>query len=442
MLRHRLGILVAGALLLALLASALLTVALFERYQLSEMSALLDRELGRVQTLMSSPEIGANLLDAGFEFLTLQLVAADETVMAPSGDPEPLPLTAAKSWVEWDGRPHLVASQRWVLGSGVVLGTVRLGYDATSAVAVRRDLQRSLLLAAGLIALVCGVTALFVLRRQLRPLTLLAEEAAALEPGDPQLNLPPLRSDEVGRVGNALAGAVDAIRQRHQAERNALAGVAHELAAPLSVVAGQLESLAVTNPSPQLHAARDAARELLHTSQDLLTLARGELRTPLELSVVALAGIAQRVCAEYPGVTFTAQGEGLLLGSPERLAQVVRNLVRNAAQAGSGPGGVTVVVADDGNAVTLTVSDDGPGVSAEARERLFDRHFTQRRAEGGSGLGLSVVRELVEAHGGRVEVLDSKPADQPEGPHGAGAVGATFRVTLAPLEAVLSEGDA
>lgn len=431
MLRHRLGILVAVALLVALLASALLTVALFERHQLSEMSALLDRELDRVQTLMSSPQIGATLLDAGFQFLTLQLVGADDTVMAPSGDPQPLPLTADMSWVEWDGRPHLVASEPWMLASGVVIGTVRLGYDATNAVSVRRNLQISLLWAAGLIALLCGVVALFVLNRQLRPLTRLAEEAAALDPGDPRLNLPPLRNDEVGRVGNVLAGAVGAIRERQQAERDALAGVAHELAAPLSVVAGQLESLAAADDSPQLHAARDAARELLHTSQDLLTLARGELHMPLELSVVSLAQVAQRVCSEYPGVTLEAHGEGLVLGSPERLAQVVRNLVRNAAQAGSGPAGVNVVMVDEGSAVTLTVSDDGPGISPEARERLFDRHFTQRRAKGGSGLGLSVVRELVEAHGGTVEVLDLEP------PSSAGAGGATFRVTLASLEAEL-----
>src|SRR5690606_29120160 len=121
-------------------------------------------------------------------------------------------------------------------------------------------------------------------------------------------------------------------------------------------------------------------RELLHTSQDLLTLARGELKMPLELSVVSLAQVAERVCAEYPGVGCAAEGAGLVLGSPERLAQIVRNLVRNAVQAASGPARVNVVVGEDRAQVTLEVSDDGPGVDAETREHLFDRHFTKRDA--------------------------------------------------------------
>ena len=429
MLRARLGILVMVALLVALLASALLTVTLFERHQLSEMSALLERELDRVRALMSNPEIGATLLDDNVQFLTLQLVGSDGEVVVPEGQPEPLPVMEQPSWVTWNGSPYLVASDPWIVGSGFQIGTVRLGYEATNALAVRGNLRNSLLWAAGVIAVVTGALALLVLSRQLRPLTRLAEEAAILEPADPVLQLPPMRDDEVGRVGAALEGAVAAIRERRQAERDALAGIAHELAAPLTVVAGQLEALAVTDESPQLHAARDAARELLHTSQDLLTLARGELKMPLELSVVSVAQVAERVCAEYPGIRYAAEGAGLVLGSPERLAQIVRNLVRNAVQAASGPGGVSVVVGEDQAEVTLDVSDDGPGVDAETMTHLFDRHFTRRDAHGGSGLGLSVVHDLVEAHGGRIDVL--------AGPVG----GALFRVTLASLEADLGSDD-
>lgn len=429
MLRVRLGILVMAALLVALVSSALLTVTLFERHQLSELSALLARELDRIQALMSSPEIGASLLDDGVQFLTLQLVGRDDEVMVPEGETEPLPVTETPSWVVWDGRPHLVASEPWMVGSGIVIGTVRLGYDASNALAVRSTLRTSLLWAAGVIAVVAGAVALGVLSRQLRPLTRLAEEAASLSPADPVLTLPPMRDDEVGRVGHALANAVEAIRQRRLAERDALAGIAHELAAPLTVVAGQLEALAASDDSPQLHAARDAARELLHTSQDLLTLARGELRMPLELNVVALAQVAERVSAEYPGVRFAAEGAGLVLGSPERLAQIVRNLVRNAVQAATGTEGVSVAVVEGAERVTLEVTDDGPGVDDETKARLFDKHFTRRDSQGGSGLGLSVVSELVEAHGGQVEVVSAVGG------------GATFRVTLASLEADLGGGD-
>lgn len=429
MLRVRLGILIATGLLLSLLASAILSVALFERHQLAEMTALLERELDRVLTLMASPEVGQSLLDAGTQHLTLQLVGADGTVVVPAGEPEPLPISEEARWVEWDGRQHVVASAPWTIGTSVRIGSVRLGYDASEALAVRGALRTSLLWAAAIIAVVGGLVALFVLGRQLRPLTRLADEAAALEPSDPQLNLPSMRDDEVGRVGRALEDAVDAIRERHRAERDALAGIAHELAAPLTVVAGQLEALAADDPSPQLHAARDAARELLHTSQDLLTLARGELKMPLELSVVSLAQVAARVSAEYEGVRFEASDDALVLASPERLAQIVRNLVRNAVQVATAPAGVQVRVASDAQRATLEVHDDGPGIDAETQAHLFERHYTRRDAQGGSGIGLSVVRDLVEAHGGTVTAASE-----------AGA-GATFRVELPSLEAQLGPGD-
>lgn len=427
MLGTRLSVLLGASLLVALAATVVLSVVLFERHQYRELTALLGRELQRVTTLLADPAVGESLLAGGFEHLSLQLVDPAGGVLVPAGDPEAIPL--GDGWAEWRGERVLVAAAPWSLAGGVRLGTVRLSHDAAEALAARRTLRNSLVVAAAVIALLGTVAGLLLLRRQLRPLRLLASEAAALEPADPRLSLPPMRRDEVGEVARALEGAVAAIRQRQQAERDALAGVAHELAAPLSVVAGQLEGLAAANPAPQVLAARDAARELLHTSQDLLTLARGELQVPLELSVVAVAEVAERVCGEYPGVRFEARSEGLVLGNPLRLAQVVRNLVRNAVQAGGAPG-VTVLVTEADGAVTLTVSDDGVGLTDDALARLFERHFTSRAAQGGSGIGLAVVKGLVEAHGGAVtaERLPER--------------GTRFVVVLPSLEAGLEEGGA
>src|SRR5690606_23805094 len=109
--------------------------------------------------------------------------------------------------------------------------------------------------------------------------------------------------------------------------------------------------------------------------------------------------------------------------------QIVRNLVRNAVQTATSPAGVLVTVAGDAQRATLEVSDDGPGIDDAARAHLFERHYTRRAAQGGSGIGLSVVRELVEAHGGAVEA-----ESMPQG-------GAQFRVTLPSLEAQLGPGD-
>lgn len=400
MLRLRLGLLLALALLIALGASVFLSVALFERHQSRELSALLKRELQRVTALMADPTVGARLANTSYRHLNLQLVGTDGQVIVPTGEPDPIPL--GDGWAQWKGQRLLVSNAPWTLG-GVVLGTVRLGYGATEALATRDALLTSLLLASGIIALLAGAISLALLGRQLQPLRQLAERAAALQPADPQLALPPMRDDEVGRVAAALRRAVEAIRQRQQDERHALAGVAHELAAPLTVVAGQLEALAAADPTPQVRAARNAARELLHTSQDLLTLARGELQLPLELSVVDLAEVAERVTDEYPGVVFQHEGDALLVGNPDRLAQVVRNLVRNAVQATDDPSGVRVCVKGYGVSVTLEVVDNGGGLDDEALTHMFERHFTRKGSSGGAGLGLSVVKALVEAHGGTVE---------------------------------------
>jgi signal transduction histidine kinase len=293
--------------------------------------------------------------------------------------------------------------------------------------AARRTLRVSLMTSGALIAVAAMLAGLLILGRTLRPLRQLAVQADGLDPRDPHLTAVTDRDDEVGRVYDALKRALEAIRERQQAERDALAEVAHELAAPLSVVAGQLDALSEESPDPHVLAARDAARELLYTSQDLLSLARGELERPAELEAVELGALARRVAHEYPGIAVAAEGDTRVLVSPQRLAQVVRNLVRNALQAASGPAGVSVRVTGDGGRVRLAVQDDGPGLDEESQRRVFDRYYTRRRAAGGSGIGLTVVRTIVEGHGGSVSVR-SAPRQ-----------GSTFTVVLPSLAAEIVE---
>ena len=428
MLRLRLSLLLAAALLLALLAFAGLAGAVFAQIQDRELGQLLQRELARVQTLLAQQAVGEQFLDTPGEVMTLQFVTRSGRVAVPSGDPQPLPIERQPTVVDVGGRPMMVASTPWLANSGATLGTVRLGMDVSDALAARGTLRRSLVRSGVLIALAAMLAGLLILGRTLRPLGRLAEQADRLDPGDPALTPVTTRRDEVGRVQEALQRALAAIRERQQAERDALAEVAHELAAPLSVVAGRLDALAEREGGAELEAARDAARELLYTSQDLLTLARGELERPLAMEATDLAEVARRVAGEYPGVSVTSAGETRVLGSPLRLAQVARNLVRNAVQAATGAAAVTVRVEGDGRAVRLSVRDDGPGLDEEARERVFDRYYTRRSAAGGSGIGLSVVRAIVEAHGGGVAVQS------------ASGIGSVFTVTVPGLSSQIEDG--
>lgn len=427
MLRFRLSLLLASALLLALLAFAGLAGAVFAQIQDRELGQLLQRELSRVQMLLDRAAVGEQFLDTPGQAMTLQFVTRSGQVAIPRGRPQPLPLASTPTIVQVGGRTMLVASAPWKLAGGANLGTVRLGMDITDALAARRTLRVSLMTSGALIAVAAMLAGLLILGRTLRPLRQLAVQADGLDPRDPHLTAVTDRDDEVGRVYDALKRALEAIRERQQAERDALAEVAHELAAPLSVVAGRLDALSEEISDPHVLAARDAARELLYTSQDLLSLARGELERPAELEGVELGDLARRVAHEYAGVAVATEGDTRVLVSPQRLAQVVRNLVRNALQAASGPAGVTVRVTGDGARVRLAVEDDGPGLDEEARRRVFDRYYTRRRATGGSGIGLTVVRTIVEGHGGTVAVRSAPRR------------GSTFTVELPSLAAEIVE---
>ncbi len=406
-MRVRLGVIVAASLVVALAAATVLADVLFERQQLIDLETLLERELTRVQGLLAVGGIGEELLGSGSGDVTLQLVTVAGVVVVPGPTEPAIPLAVEPRVGSHGGVESLLASTPWLLGSDTVLGTVRLAYDLSGAAHARANLRSALLIAGLLIAALAVTVTLSLVGRELRPLTSLARRADALDPVDPHLERETTREDEVGRVEAALHGAVAAIRQRKAEEREALAAVAHELAAPLTVVAGRLEALAHADDDPRLHAAHDAAKELLHTSRDLLALARGELGLTLDMEVVDLAAVAARVVGEYPGVTVGAQGVAEVLGSEIRLAQAVRNLIRNAVQASGGNDGVEVSVVGREDVVTLTVTDDGPGLDPEAARRAFEANYTTRPDGRGHGLGLVVVRTIVEAHGATVELASA-----------------------------------
>jgi len=400
-LRTRLGLLVVGVVVAALAGSAWWADQSFGRSQRAQLEDLLERDLRRVQSLLRSGTLGEDFVDQGSAGVRLQFVAAGGQVILPADGQVPIPLATAPLRRERDGGAELVGSARWLLPSGLEIGTIRMALDVTEAEAARRSLRNGLWASGAVVALLAGATAWALLGGALRPLAELAAQAVAVDPGDPRLARYRGPDDEVAEVARALNAALDAIRVRQQAERDALAEVAHELAAPLTVVAGELRQLAEARPDdPRVRAARVAADELLHTSQDLLTLARGELEGVPELSVVDAAEVARGVVDAYPGVAFRQDGaDARVFAHPDRLRQVVRNLVRNAVQA-AGAAGVRVDVVGGADEVRVRVEDDGPGMAPEVLARVFDRYVSGRA--GGVGVGLTVAQRIAEAFDGRI----------------------------------------
>ena len=395
-LRAVVGLGVALLALLVVASSNGLAYGWFVREQSAELRRLLLEDVARVAALLDAPVLGAAFVDPATPGFAVQIVGADGRVALAWGRDEPLPLAPEPVLVHLDGRRHLVASAPWRDAGG----TIRVAHDIEAAMRTRADLARSLGWGGALAFLSSTLIALVVARWSLRPLELVAERARAVDPEAPETIPYAGRSHEVRALTDALNTTLTAIRERSRRERAFLLEIAHEIAAPLTLVHYHLAALRRERPADvELVSAADAAQELLHTSQDLLVLARGELERPLELALVDLRELLERVAGEYPGVRCIPGEPAQVIGDADRLMQVVRNLVRNGVQAAGRPQGVRVTLEAGSDEHRLRVEDDGPGLDAEALVRVFERGF--RRGQG-SGVGLTISKDLVEQHGGRI----------------------------------------
>ncbi len=416
-LRARLGFIVVGTVVLALAVTGISVDQVFARLQRAALTDLLERDLERVRAVVRGGTLGQDFIADGSGGVRLQFVSNGGSVLLPDPEAEAIALVDAPTVLPGPLGRELVTAGAWVLPSGLEAGTVRVALDLRDVDAAQRELRFALAATGAAVALLAGVGALWLLARALRPLAGLAREAAAIDAAAPRLAEYRGPEDEVAEVARALNAALGAIRERQQAERDALAEVAHELAAPLTVVAGELRQVAAARPDdPRVRAASVAADELLHTSQDLLTLARGELERAPEIELVDAGEVAASVAASYPGVGFVADGaDARVFAHPDRLRQVVRNLVRNAVQA-AGAERVRVTVAGGVDAVRVAVADDGPGMAPEVLARVFERYVSGR--PGGVGVGLAVAQRIVASFDGRIEARSTP------------GVGSVFEVVL------------
>jgi signal transduction histidine kinase len=187
------------------------------------------------------------------------------------------------------------------------------------------------------------------------------------------------------------------------------AGVAHEINNPLAVILGYVRVLRRRSEgqlAADLGVVEDEAVRAQEIVEGLLDLSRplSAAREPVELEPLCREVVARlEESGRLSGATVEVGGAARVEGHPQKLRQVVLNLVKNAAEA-AGPGGrvvVRITAGPDGGAL-LAVSDSGPGLSPAARERLFEPFFTTKPS--GTGLGLAVSLGIVQAHGGTLDV--------------------------------------
>lgn len=232
----------------------------------------------------------------------------------------------------------------------------------------------------------------------------------------------PQTGDEVESLATALNAMLGRLEGSFEAQRRFTSDASHELRTPVTAISGHASYLLRrTNPTGQqqesLKIIRSESERLTNLIASLLQLARSDsgalvLQRGPVLAALFLADIVRELAplAQAQHTTLTSAGEDVTFeADADRLKQVLINLVSNALKAGAQT--VTLRSERVGAEVRLSVQDDGPGIPADQLERLFDRFYrledSRSRDQGGAGLGLSIARGIVDAHGGRIW-LDSE----------------------------------
>ncbi len=282
---------------------------------------------------------------------------------------------------------------------------------------IAATVNRSLLYA-GLASGLGGIALItLVSGRMLGPVRRLRAAARRLGSGDLSQRVPSPGQDEIGELGRSFNAMAEGLERAEQQRRSLIADVAHELRTPLSNIQGYLEAVkdGLVEPSPEtIDTIADQASLLSHLVEDLRVLAlaeAGSLR--LDLQRVSLEPIV-RAAVESFGPRAQAKGVELTLDAASdlpsidadaaRIAQVTGNLIENAVFQTPEGGMVRLSAEAEEGRVRVAVEDTGPGIEPDELERIFDRFYrvdpSRTRATGGAGLGLTIARQLVEAHGG------------------------------------------
>jgi two-component system sensor histidine kinase BaeS len=274
--------------------------------------------------------------------------------------------------------------------------------------------------AAAVLALTVLLTAV-VATRLVRPLRALTE--AAQQPPELHVRVPVRTRDETGILAEAFNDLADR-RERMEAQRKAMVSdIAHELRSPLTNIRGWLEVTrdGFVEPDPallgSLHEEAMVLQRVIDDLQDLAAADAGTLRLHREpVRVEDLfdqVAAAYRVTADTAGVVLLTKADRTLWldADPVRMRQVLGNLVSNALRHTPADGTVTLTAWREGDRAVLTVTDTGTGIAPEALPHVFERFWradqSRSRRTGGSGLGLSIVRDLAAAHSGTVEAAST-----------------------------------
>ncbi|HEU4355076.1 MAG TPA: ATP-binding protein [Actinomycetota bacterium] len=323
-----------------------------------------------------------------------------------------------------------------VMVNGEQVGSIVLRFPqshlSASAEQVRSALFRTAVLGAGVAALVAiGITA-FVVARMSRPIVALTDAASEIESGARGVRVGLADAPgELGVLSTAFDRMSESVERQEALRRQLVREVAHEVRTPLTILRGTTEGLVdgVLEPDPEtLRSLHEEVLRLTGLVGDLETLAAADAAAlrldmrPVDVAEIAGAavGLARGAAADAEVTLDASLRRAPVEGDPERLRQVVVNLLSNALRHTPAGGRIEVRTAATDGVATLEVLDTGPGIEPGDLPHIFERFYRGAGAEGGSGsgIGLAVAAELVAAHGGSIGARNRETG------------GAAFTVTL------------
>ena len=291
-----------------------------------------------------------------------------------------------------------------------------------------KELHRTALnlFAVGGVILLVGIAGgWWLVSRAIKPISSISATAVKISAGDLSQRINVAEADsELGQLAAVLNSTFARLETAFAQQKQFASDAAHELRTPVSVILTQTQTALnrerdATSYKQTVEACQRAAQRMRKLIESLLALARFDAgqevlnRLPFDFSK-AIADCAELVqpLADERGVKIFFEAKPLeIIGDSERLAQVVTNLLTNAIQYNQPDGEVRVKLATESDLAVLTIADTGQGIAAENLPRVFGRFFradAARTGAGNAGLGLSICKAIVEAHGGTIEAASEQ----------------------------------
>ncbi len=396
-----------------------------------------------VRSYAESLDVRVTIIDPAYQVL----LSSDEAVPVHVEDNHP-EIAAARAgweqhdirWDEWRQEERLfVAAPIMEVEEGEreLKGVVQLSMPMTPLYVEMRRTWMNLVMAGGVVLMVTVLVSLLLAHQVAGPIRNLTAVTEAMAAGDLDQQVIPAGPDEIERLGRAFNRMAERVREMLARQQAFVANAAHELRSPLTSLRLRIEMLqrhGQANPDLARHYLQQMETEIEHLRRlvdHLLTLSRldeGQAppQTPLDLApilydlademapLIQTAGLHLQVDVppHLPAVATDA----------ESMRMVMRNLLDNAIKYTPSGGRVTLRAQAEDGMVCIAVSDTGPGIPADHLPHIFERFYrvdkTRSRRQSGAGLGLSLVRSIVEIHGGQVQV------------HSVPGEGSTFTIYL------------